>query len=315
MDSIRAINACYPLLPCESEPICRGYTVNEGRNQAARFAANYGMLHENGLVEVGYHLVGLRNLLDNDIGWGPNIQALETLSSSGPREVIQRSKPKKRKRILIEESEYVSLLSLQGRVESLEDQLKVMGDAEESFKGIADPSFAFKSAQLSQGIKINEPDIMSFSNGGSVPGNEGKGKAALDKGKRKMFEEGSCSNGCLKIKDVSKSLLQDVSKLHQLESLSMVKNPENSKGLLIKDSSGSERVSLAPLNHHTLLDPPLEGLCKEAQEYVFSSVMGMIDPPLKSDEFLNIDEVMLEFALFEEWQLKKEANDRMDKSG
>lgn len=39
VDPIRAINACNPLLPSDSEPICRVYVVGEEFNQVARFVA------------------------------------------------------------------------------------------------------------------------------------------------------------------------------------------------------------------------------------------------------------------------------------
>lgn len=98
VEPIRAINACNPLLPSNSDPICRVYTVSEGRNQVATFVANYGLLNAVGLVEVDYSFVAMRDLLDNDLGWGPHIPSLQAEPNFGNGEVVQGPKPKKRKR-------------------------------------------------------------------------------------------------------------------------------------------------------------------------------------------------------------------------
>lgn len=75
VDSIQAINACNPLFSTEYEPICRIYTIEEERNQVAKFVANYGMLNHTGLVEIDYSFQAMRDLLDIDIGWEPHMEA------------------------------------------------------------------------------------------------------------------------------------------------------------------------------------------------------------------------------------------------
>lgn len=77
VDPIRAINACNPLIPTETTPIVRVYTISEGRNKVARFAVVHGMQNEYELVEVDYSFIALRNLLDIDIGWGLTFLSLK----------------------------------------------------------------------------------------------------------------------------------------------------------------------------------------------------------------------------------------------
>lgn len=92
---IRAINACNPLLPSEADPIVRVYIVSEGRNQVARFVADFGMRNVDSLVEVDYSFVEMRNLLDNDIGWGPHLPPLafsRSVVCNGARGSNPRSK-------------------------------------------------------------------------------------------------------------------------------------------------------------------------------------------------------------------------------
>ncbi|KAK1383623.1 hypothetical protein POM88_021358 [Heracleum sosnowskyi] len=59
----------------------------EERNKVARFGANYDMLHHSGLVEVDYSFQPMRDLLDNDIGWGPHLPALDTQPNFGQGEL------------------------------------------------------------------------------------------------------------------------------------------------------------------------------------------------------------------------------------
>lgn len=50
VDAIQAINACNTLIHTDHDPICRIYFVSAEMNQAARFAAEYGLHHHYGLV-------------------------------------------------------------------------------------------------------------------------------------------------------------------------------------------------------------------------------------------------------------------------
>lgn len=112
VEPIQAINTCMPLFPSEQEPLCRVYTISEEHNQVARFAAKYGMLHHSGLVEIDYSLTPLWDLLDIDIGWGTNLLALEVQPNFGLGKVVQGAKPKKRKRVVLEEKDYEALLKV-----------------------------------------------------------------------------------------------------------------------------------------------------------------------------------------------------------
>lgn len=97
MKTIQAINACNHPFPTNHEPVCRVYPISEERNQAARFVANYGLQNLEGLVEVDYSLLALREILDNDIGWGTHMQELHVQPNFSGWKVIQGPKPKKRK--------------------------------------------------------------------------------------------------------------------------------------------------------------------------------------------------------------------------
>lgn len=57
------------------------------------------------------------------------------------------------------------------------------------------------------------------------------------------------------------------------------------------------------------------GLCKEAQEFVYESVMNLQDTPLKTEGLLDVEEVMLEFAMYEELQMRKDQELLLNKSG
>lgn len=94
---IQAINACNPLFPCDTEPIYRIYPVLAERNQDANFNLS---------------LLNLTELLDADIGWGPNISSLELQPNYGLGEVIQGPKPKKKKRRLCFRARNTSLCSV-----------------------------------------------------------------------------------------------------------------------------------------------------------------------------------------------------------
>lgn len=70
VEAKHAINACNPLLSSDREHVCRVYPVNAARNNAARFATNYSMIHHIGLVELDNNFTALRDILDINIGWG-----------------------------------------------------------------------------------------------------------------------------------------------------------------------------------------------------------------------------------------------------
>lgn len=112
----QAINACNPILPSDHEPICRVYVIEEECNQVARFAANFGMLNHSSPVELDYSFIPLRDLLDIDIRWGPHLPALEMLPNFGGGEVVQEAKPKKRKRVVLDEKDYGALIKVSERV-------------------------------------------------------------------------------------------------------------------------------------------------------------------------------------------------------
>lgn len=193
VDTVQAINACNPLIHTDHEPICRIYTISEERNQAARFAAEYGMHHHSGLVNLDYSFVALRDLLDIDIGRGPHIPPLEVIHDHGDGEIIQGAKPKKRKRVVLEEKEYEDLLRLNERVARLknlmESQLKFLGAKDEAFSFKADPVFAFKAGQANPPLKIHEgviPVSIGLNSNQLLASNE---PSKLDKGKSKMYAE------------------------------------------------------------------------------------------------------------------------------
>lgn len=155
-----------------------------------RFAANYGMMHLSELSRVSYGFIPVRDLLDTDIGWGPNILALKDVDNYGLGEVIQGPKPKKCKKVLLEVSEYDALIKSAQRVDFLEkmlaSQVEKMESKEDAYTGKADPVFAIKASTASQGIKIMEgnPAGMKCSSQNVIhscpPG---------DKGKKKMYAE------------------------------------------------------------------------------------------------------------------------------
>ncbi|KAK1360409.1 hypothetical protein POM88_044883 [Heracleum sosnowskyi] len=75
------------------------------------------------LVELDYNLISLMNLLDANIGWGPNNPALNVQTNYDRGEVVQGPKPKRHKRVVIEENEFSALLKLTERVAYLENVL------------------------------------------------------------------------------------------------------------------------------------------------------------------------------------------------
>lgn len=185
VDAIQAINACNPLLPSDHDPICRVYPIEEERNQVARFAAEYGMFNLSGLVNIDYSFTPLRDLMDIDIGWGPYLPALQVQQDFGEGEVIQGPKPKKRKRVVIDEKDYEELLNLSKRVarleKALEAQLHLVCPKEEAFTFLADPVFVVKACQRNPPLKINDAPLLSHSTSGEL--------SRHDKGKAKMHEE------------------------------------------------------------------------------------------------------------------------------
>lgn len=151
VDVIQAINAYNPLSSGDYDPICRVYPILEERNMVARHVAQYGLEHCEALVEIDPSLPGLQDLLDKDIGWGPNIPSLQALPNYGLGEIVQGPKPKKRKKEVIEEAAYRSILELTQKVARLEhlvdNQLMFMGSKDEAFSLLANPEFAYKAAQ------------------------------------------------------------------------------------------------------------------------------------------------------------------------
>lgn len=120
-------------------------------NKVARFAAEFVMLYHTGFAYIDYSFLALRDLLDNDIGWGPQLPALQVQQDHGDGEVIQSPKLKKRKRVVIGEKEYEALLKLSERVahlkNMLDSQLNLLGAKDEAFSFKADPVFALKAGQ------------------------------------------------------------------------------------------------------------------------------------------------------------------------
>lgn len=120
--AIKAINACNPVVPSPYEPICAGsiYTIFAERNQVARFVAFHGMESCSELVEVD-------------------------LNFQGPdeRTLGRGLKPKKRKRVCIEEAEYAALKKLADKVDYLEkilnEQMHLMGVKEEAYNLKSEP--------------------------------------------------------------------------------------------------------------------------------------------------------------------------------
>lgn len=104
--------------------------------------ATYALSNVVKLVEVDYDFQGMRDLLDNDIGWGPISQVVENY---GFGEVIQGPKPKKQKKVVLEEHEYTALLKLKEKVLYLgrivEEQIRFLGSKNEAFRGAADLFF------------------------------------------------------------------------------------------------------------------------------------------------------------------------------
>lgn len=160
-------------------------------------------LHHNGLVEVNYSFEALRNLLDSDIGWGPYIPALQFQPNYGEGEIIQGPKPKKRKRVVIEKSEFDALLNLTERVARLEQivasQVELM-KAKDVFNLRGDPSFALKLAQTwhtcSMGVETAtfKPSLKIRDETGSSGGRMFEhckldvGSSKADKRKSKLYE-------------------------------------------------------------------------------------------------------------------------------
>lgn len=85
----------------------------------------------------------MRDLLDVDIGRGPHLLALEVQPNFGLGEVIQGPKPKKKRKVVIEEQEYESLLILKEKIFKLEiileEQLKMMNSISDAFMCRIDP--------------------------------------------------------------------------------------------------------------------------------------------------------------------------------
>lgn len=68
VEPTRTINACNPLLPSVSGPICRVYNVRATCNQVAYFLASFALSNVDKLVEVDYGFQGMKDLLDNNMG-------------------------------------------------------------------------------------------------------------------------------------------------------------------------------------------------------------------------------------------------------
>lgn len=321
VEPIRAINACNPLLPSDSEPIVRVYTVSEGRNQVARFVADFGMRNVTSLVEVDYSFAEMRNLQDIDIGWGPHLPSLEVTSVMGPGEVIQGPKPKKLKRVVIEANEYETLSKLNEKVARmknlLEQQLLMMGSSSATYSGRADPVFALKAtnkALTSQGmVSPLGPvgPVFKFEKGECS-------KQGQDKGKRKMWEDSEESIENEKVSAQGSALIVVPSMVHNNAPVMVhSKAPDLNLGDSIsKKETGPSVVSEPVLESSKMISAPVvEEANSNILSYLYNSIMNMVDPPLKMDDFMSVDEVMLEFALYEELQMFKSQDGPNNASG
>lgn len=321
--AIQAINACQPLLHSEFEPICRVYTIGEERNQVARFAAGYGMLNHSGLVNIDYSFMALRDLLDIDIGWGPHLPALQVQQDHVDGEVIQGAKPKKRKRVVIEEKEYEALLKLSERVarleKSLEPQLNLMGSKDEAYSFIADPVFAFKAGQVLPPLKIND-GLPAISSGPSSipPHSDPKELSSKDKGKAKMFDEDHINPNDFCSKSLPQEPPQELvpEKIH----LKFSENGSPSRTKSFQETSQAENslIMHAPdkdtliesttlINDHFTVPP--HSLGTEAWGYLYDSLFNMVDPPICNNDLMSLEDALLEIAMFEDIKIKQDRQD------
>lgn len=112
--------------------------------------ANHGMLHYSELVEVevDYSFLALIDILDVDIGWGPHLPSLQVHLNYGRGEVVQGRKPKRQRRVVIEEKEYEALLKVSDKVAHLEsllnEHLKFLGPKDKG-KAKMDENLSFNS--------------------------------------------------------------------------------------------------------------------------------------------------------------------------
>lgn len=114
---------------------------------------------------------------------------------------------KKRKRVLLEASEYEDLIKYVERVEFLEriivDQMERLDQKEDVFHCKGDPVFAFNASLDAQGIKITEggPAIMNY-----ILNNANLNCPTGGKGKKKLYAKddlGPSANGPISDKGVS----------------------------------------------------------------------------------------------------------------
>lgn len=226
--SVQAINACNPLTPLPYEPTCRIYTIFEGRNQLARFLAFKGLHTCSEIVNVDLSLSGLREILEDDIGWGHNLEANEIHPNFGRGEVIDGPKPKRKKMIKITEQEYPALKKLADKVDLMEKQLNSqrvhMGVQDEAFKIRPDPVFAIKYELSNKGVTISESTSV-VQDSQSV----GPTHAQKDKGKDKMFKEDYVIPDSMP----SQKEVPNVKYVHFLSNQSLVYSADTSKDMKI----------------------------------------------------------------------------------
>lgn len=298
---IQDINACNPLSPLPYEPTCRIYTIFEERNQLARFLAFKGMHSCSEIVSVDLSLPGFREVLEDDIGWGQALEGIEILPNFGNGEVIDGPKPKRKKTIKIAEDEYWALNKVADRVDMMENQLQNqmvnMGVQDEAFNMRSDSVFAIKYDLSTQGIK--------FSDKGPMPQQPMRASSSLipnDKGKGKMYVEDTIppldsatlvSFQSTVVAENGHTTVPIQDSLHSMSSLGRISLPE------VPIVPPSSPVLEQKKNASTQVDESLI-LGTEASEFMVQSVMGLIDKPIVSNELMEMDALMLEWALFEE---------------
>lgn len=186
-----------------------------------------------------------------------------------------------------------------------------MGASDDAFKGIADQVFACKDAQTSKGIRIEEPvPNASFSQAHS----KALAYDPKDKGNGKLIDEDHFKAAHAKFKDIGLSSMGSAAhEFYQSDSCEIIipnvpastlsSSPEMGA---LPASSGSQvqNASLNTLSALEILGSSSTAVDKEALLYIQEALMNMIDPPLFKDNLMDMEEVLMELAMYEEIHLK-----------
>lgn len=222
---------------------------------------------------------------------------------------------------LLKVSEWVSHLE-----EPVETQLILIRSKDKAFKFISDPVFALKASQSLPPLKSSEangllPPLKISEASGSkskiqfaeIMGLSKFVAVSKDKGKVKMHEESPLyDNGLLSnfaVEDLEAKGLAS----KNLDARKMVFSngslSQKSISELVEEDLGNEALisqKAMAVNEEakSFISIPEEGLGKEAMDYLQDSLFNMIDPPLRGNSLMGVEEMIIELAMFEETRMK-----------